>query len=373
MKKEDLLSFKTVGRSLLPEDLQDEFTRMQEALGKPLTPEIARRICEKSGSHLIKLVSPRVDGDHATLHFDDPDSSRRASLLPSVNAPDIPFCKLVFRPLEVSGHLPMSVVDHILNPAQHSESVLGAFASVFGQSVLSVMKEVLQSTPAVPTKLGAGEFPIIFIPRPGGGDLQITPVSPATTFMGMKRVTDPYFQKAQPGEPRPPRGRWVKQSISSKPQNISGAIGGPRVRFLATMPSAMHQVEAELYRYAQGGGFPRWRDNEVTAWILRYAEMLEADKTYNNQDTRAALDRIADRMIQDAASFVEEIFGDAVDVAAAHDIAQENLPVPPTVAQILIRRHWGNDTDYQRARKALSSPHFEDRVRKSRAAQEMLA
>lgn len=372
-KKDDLLSFKPLGRPLSLEQLPDEFVRIKDVLGKPLTKDIAQRICEKSGSHLIKLVSPRVEGDHAILRFDDPNSSQRATVLPSVNAPDIPFCKVIFRPLEITGHPAMSVVDHILNPVEASESVLSAFASVFGQEVLTLMKTLLTSAPAAPTKLAAGEFPIIFIPRPGGGDLQVTPVSPAATFMGMKRVTSHYFQKAAPDEPRPPRGRWTKQSISSKPQNISGAIGGPRVRFLATMPPTMQQTDAELYRYVQGGSFPRWRDDEVAVWVLRYADMLEADTTFNNKDTRAALDRTADRMIRDAADFINETLADAADLAALHDSAAQVFPLSPSLAQVLIRRRWPNDAEHARARKALSSPHFENRVRKSRAAQEVLA
>lgn len=370
LKKEQLLSFRQVGRLLLLEDVADEFRQMQASLSGEFTPVVARRICEKSGSHLIKLVSPRVDGEHATLRFDDPKSNRRSAILPSVNAPDIPFCKVVFRPLEIQGFPAMSIIDHILNPEGHSERVLADFATVFGEDVLEAMQEVLLSPPRIPMKLGAGEFPIIFVPRPGGGDLQITPASPATTFMGMKRVTDHYFQKAQPDGPRPPRGRWVKQAISSKPQNISGAIGGPRVRFLATLPPVLQQGEAELYRFVHGGGFPRWRDEEVAIWALRYAEMLEADKVYNNQDTREALDRTADRLIRDAVAFIEETLSDAKNLAEEYGKGVEGLPSAPTVPQVLIRRYWGRDEKFDIARKALNCPHFEDRLRKSKLVQE---
>ena len=226
LNKKEIISFKPLGRPLAVEEVLGEFRLMEAALKNSLTVVVARRICEKSGSHLIKLVSPRVDGEHAVLRVDAPNSNRKSTLLPSVNASDIPYCKVVFRPLEIEGVPAMSVVDHILNPEGHSERVLGDFATVFGDDVLAVMREVLLSPPNIPLKLGAGEFPIIFVPRPGGGDLQVTPVSPATSFMGMKRVTDHYFQKAQSETPRPPRGRWTRQAISSKPQNISGAIGG---------------------------------------------------------------------------------------------------------------------------------------------------
>jgi len=371
LKKEQLLSFRRVGRLLLLEDVADEFRQMRDSLSGEFTPVMARRICEKSGSHLIKLVCPRVDGEHATLRFDDPKSNRRSALLPSVNAPDIPFCKVVFRPLEIQGFPAMSVIDHILNPEGHSESVLADFASVFGDDVLKAMREVLLSPPHIPLKLGAGEFPIIFVPRPAGGDLQITPVSPATTFMGMRELfRSRKFQKKDPDAPPVNRGRWVESAVSSKPQNISGAIGGPRVRFLATLPPVLQQGEAELYRFVHGGGFPRWRDKEVAVWVLRYAEMLEADKVYNNQDTREALDRTADRLIRDAVAFIEETISDAKNLAVEYGKDIESLPSAPTVPQVLIRRYWGRDEKFDIARKSLSSPHFEDRLRKSRSIQE---
>lgn len=364
-KSEKLLSFKTTGRLISPDAVEEEFKLMKGCLKNPLTAEIASRICGKSGTHLLKLVSPRVDGDHAVLRFEVPSSNRRSPILPSTNAPDIPFCKVVYRPLEIVGHPSRSVVDHILNSEEHSGRVLDAFAEIFGGDVLEAMREALLSNPKPPLKLGAGEFPIIFIPRPGGGDLQITPASPATAFMGMKRVTDPYFQKAQPDGPRPPRGRWTRQAVSSKPQNISGAIGGPRVRFLATMPPGMAQGEAELYRYVNGGSFPRWRNEEITIWVIRYADMLESDDRYNNQDTRAALDRTADRLIEDAAEFTSDIARDAKNLANRHNIPEENIPETPGVANILIRRRWATDKDHASARKVLTSPHFEDRLRKS--------
>lgn len=240
LTKDQLLSFKPVGRLLLLEGVLDEFRQMLAMLEGELTAAVARRICEKSGSHLIKLVSPRVDGDHAILRFDEPSSSRRSTILPSVNAPDIPFCKVIYRPLEVQGYPTMSIIDHILNPERHSGRVLEDFAKVFGVDVLAVMREVLLSPPCIPLKLGAGDFPIVFVPRLGGGDLQITPVSPATTFMGMRELfRSRKFQKRDPGAPPINRGRWIESGVSSKPQNISGAIGGPRVRFLATLPPTL--------------------------------------------------------------------------------------------------------------------------------------
>jgi hypothetical protein len=357
-KKEALLSFKPTGRPLAQHEVYEEFALMRAALDKPLTAEIAATITAKSGSHLLKLVSPRVDGDHAVLRIDPPHQNRRASVLPSVNAPDIPFCKVVFRPLEVAGHGPMSVVDHILNPVDSSPKLLADFGRVFGEDVLKALRAGLLEPAKTPLKLGAGEFPIVFVPRPSGGDLQITPVSPACAFMGIKRVADAYFLPKTADNPRPLRGRWTKQAVSSKPQNISGAIGGPRLRFLATMPPVMQQAEAELHRYTQGGAFPRWRDEDVGVWVLRYGGMLEADANYNNSDTRAALDRTADRLIRDARAFIAETMAEAAHLCPDTPLSS------PRIAQVLIRRSWRKG-EQEAAIQALSSAHFEDRLRKS--------
>lgn len=369
VKEADLLSFKPTGRPLPLESVAEEFALMQSYLKQPLTVEVAARICQRSGSHLLKSVSPRVEGDHALLRFDPPESNRRSTLGPSTNPPDIPFCKVVYRPLEVIGYPTLCVIDHILNPEDNSKAVLEAFAEVFGEDVLQVMQQTLHAMPRPPLNLGVGEFPIIFIPRPGGGDIQITPVAPATAFMGMKRVSDLYFQKAQPGGPRPLRGRWTKQVVSANPQNISGAIGGPRVRFLATMPPTMTQEYAEVYRYIHGGSFPRWRNEEVTSWVLRYADMVDADATYNNENTRAALDRTADQLIRNAREFSSDTLQEARDLAKRQGLSEEEIPKPPSVALILIRRNWASEGDYGRARKVLTSPHFEHRLLKSRDGQ----
>jgi len=362
-----LLSFKMISRTVPLDAVADEFQLMRVELGKELTAEVATRICEKSGTHLLKIGSPRTDGDHAVLTVKAGTGNRRPAPLPSVNAPDIPFCKLIYRPLEIEGAEPMSVVDHVLNPEDHTGPVLEAFAVVFGEDVLDAIRTALIDEPRTPLKLAAGNFPVVFVPRPGGGDLQLTPVAPAQTFMGMKRVKDRYFDKPTEDRPRPPRGRWHAQAISSKPQNISGAIGGPRVRFLATMPATMRQEAAELYRYVHGGSFPRWRDEEVRVWVLRYADQLEAELTYNNQDTRAAMDRTADRLIRDALTFRDGILEDAKNLATSLGEPPE-LKDAPGPAQILIRRAWGSDTDFGCARKALTSPHFEHRVAKARTA-----
>ena len=372
VKKDQLLSFKKTGRRIAEdkEVLVAEFRLMKGCLKSPLTSEIAKRLAHKSGNYLIKLVSSRADGDNVVLRIDTRVGNRLPDILPSTNSADIGFCKVIYRPLEVDGYPPCSVVDLIRNPEDHKKIVLDAFAEVFGADVLDTLRAALLTAPPPPEQLGVGEFPIIFVPGPDGGDLQITPVSPATAFMGMKRVTDYYFQKAQPGRPVP-RGKWTRQAVSAKPQNISGAIGGPRVRFRADMPPQLLQEEADLFRFTQGGTFPLWRDSEVASRILRYGDLLEADIKFNNKNTRAGLDQMADCLISDAAEFIQDTVREATDYARRHGIAQKHSALP-SLPQLLLKRRWRNTDEKDKARKVLTSPHFEDRLAKNHVAAEVL-
>ena len=397
VKSKGVLSFNPLGRPLEIGEIRGEYLAMHDHLkneeaGKieverkkaekegrepntvrrmDLTAEVAQRICEKSGTHLLKLVSARSDGEHAILNVQAASANRRTRPIPSINAADIPFAKILYRPLEIRGYPTRTLVDDILNPDEVSHHVLSAFASVFGDDVLDAVRATLVGETKPVQKLAAGEFPIIFVPRPGGGDIQITPVSPATAYMGIKRVLSPFFEKQVKDGPKVPRGKFHKQAVSSKPQNISGAIGGPRTRLLAEMPPGLAQSDAELYRYVRRGGFPRWREVDIDTWVLRYADMLEADKTHNDRNTRAALDRTADRLIRDAEQFAEEMMIDARQTAERDGIDPATLKSPPAAGTILLRRRWEGDENFQKARRALSSAHFENRVQKRRGSREV--
>ena len=362
--KNDLLSFTPTGRSMAADELEHEFGLMNQAATKgkgTISPEVFRRVAQKSGTHLIKMVSPRADGGSPVLRVENPYANHRFPLVPAGNAADIPYAKVLFRPLDIHGETERSFVDHVRNPTDISKRVFEAFASVFGEEAReAVFDALLKSPPAVET-LAVGEFPIIFVPRSGGGDLQITPVSPATAYMAMKRVTEPYFQKQAPGAPR---GRWQRQKVSDKLQNISGAIDGPRIRFFAEMPPGMAQEEAELFRFVHGGSFPRQRDPNIAERILKYADRLDRDKEYNDMQTRAWLDRRADWLIEGVSAFVAETMEDAKAFADLHGISHDALKAPPVAGNILLRRYWAGDAQYRRARMALSSAHFAYRLGK---------
>ncbi len=134
------------------------------------------------------------------------------------------------------------------------------------------------------------------------------------------------------------------------------------------MPRVLRQADADVYRYVHGGPFPRWRSEGVANRILRYAEMLEADKDYNDKNTRAALDRMADRLIGDAQDFIEETIRDVLTIPTEHGVKiPENRPGPVIV---LIRRRWSENGHYDKARRALTSAHFEHRLTRAQTGRE---
>ncbi|MCL7466257.1 hypothetical protein [Phaeovulum sp. NW3] len=361
IKKEEILSFRCVNRILTEDGLEAEFNLMRSALTRAPTAADFNRVGMGSGSHLLKLTTPRATLDQSVLRFPRAGSNEPAIFAPSVNAPDIPFAKIVYRPLEILGQTPKSLLDHIRAPDDLSASVFGAFASVFGNECLDALRDaVLGDGQKIVRLPDTGEFPTIFLPRPGGGDIQATPVSPVEAFMGFKNMSSAWFLKQEKDAPPVPRGRWTKQSISAKPQNISGAIGGPRQRFLATMPSVMCDYQASIMRYARGGSFPAWRDEDVESAILHYAGRLDMD--YTNSDIRAGTDWYADQMILGALDFIEEVRKDARELLEREDKAEKALPLPPQPSALLLRRKWKKD-DYQKAMKALTSGHFRDRER----------
>jgi len=255
-KKDDVLSFKPTGRHLAVSGIADEFRLMATHLKSPLVPEIIITIGSSSGTHLLKAITPRAESGQSVLRMQSPGANAPDELFPSINSSDIPFAKILFRPLEIDGYAPASVVDAIVMESSVSEAILNAFEEVFGAECLQAARDIFIAGPPEVTDLPRGEFPIIFLPSPDGGDLQVTPISPIAAFMGFKEMSAPYFAKRVAGDPPIARGKWVKQSISSQMQNITGKIGGPRQRFLAEMPAPLTRGMAELHRFLRGGTFP---------------------------------------------------------------------------------------------------------------------
>lgn len=356
-KARSVLSFRSIGEPIQIDEVTETYRRMAEEYGKPVTPDAMARIGAKSGSHLLKLISPRTDGDQSVMRLSSRLVNQRPKLVPSVNAADIPIAKIAFRPLEVLDHPSKSLVDHLLSPDDISDRVTDSFALVFGADVLAALKSSLAADPTPITRLPAAEFPIIFLPNPAGGDLQATPLAPAAAYMGMRDVIAPYFRKQEKDGPKVPRGTWSKQSVSAKPQNISGAIGGPRIRFHARFPGTLNSFEAELHRFVAGGRFPRMPRADTVDHILGYADLLTQAAGYSNHDIRIGLNRRADRLIADALEFIDEVRTEAIRLTPA----AADLPLPGP-GLVLLRCRGVTRDDFDRARQALTSAHFLSRV-----------
>jgi hypothetical protein len=363
-KKEEILSFRCVNRILDETDVGQEFALMRSFLSKVAAPADFHRVGMGSGTHLLKLTTPRSDVSQSILRFGKASSNSGPAFVPSLNAPDIPFAKIVYRPLEILGRPPRSLLDHIQEPDEISDAILNAFAKVFGIECLDALRSALLGEGQHVVNLpDTGEFPIIFLPSPAGGDIQATPVSPAVTFMGFKNMASGWFLKQEKDAPPVPRGHWIKQSISAKPQNISGAIGGPRQRFLAEMPTVMRDYDAAILRHARGGSFPMWRDEEVEAAVLHYAGRL--GKEYTNSDIRAGTDWYADQLISGALDFIAEVRSDVCKILESENSADKALPEPPHPSALILRRRWKRE-DREVALMALTSGHFRDRERIAR-------
>lgn len=361
-----LLSYRPLGRILQPTGIAHEFALIREAWlagGKALpTADDFDTVGRGSGTHLLKLVTPRASSSQAVLRFRRPNSSAMPALIPSIDAKKSKVAKIVFRPIEVAGHPARHLVDHIVQPDDLSPVVLEAFAAAFGDEALVALRAGLEALVAV-TRLPAAEFPIVFLPRPGGGDLQATPVSPAEAYMRMREVTAPFFLKRVAGGSKPRRGQWHRQNLTAQPQNISGAIGPRRTRFRATMPQVLDSDRADLFRALLGGRYPSWRDDTVIDAVLAYVDLLDRADEYSNSDIRAALDRRADALVSGAQAFVDDINAAAADaleeVRTNHPGAA--IPRPPPLPDIILGRRW-LEGGFDRARRALTSAHFRSRL-----------
>lgn len=369
-----LLSHRPLGRVLTPDSVQDEFALIRQAWEnekKALpTAEEFRRVGRGSGTHLLKLISPLVPADQAVLRFSAPGSNSRPAYMPSLDAKMAAVAKIVYRPLEIDGASTRSLVEHILMPDELSAAACGAFAEVFGQEALDALRSALLNPLPVVRRLPAAEFPIIYLPRPGGGDLQATPVAPAEAYVLHGRVTAPFFQQGAAEEGGTRRGHWHKQHVSAKPQNISGAIGRSRTRFMATLPKLFAPFDAALYRYARGGAFPPWNDVSVAEAVEGYANRLHAILDHSNKDIRKGLVQRADDLILGARRHAKDV----LDEIAGFGIEGAPKP-PPRIADIILDRSWPGGRDgeaFAKAVQALASDHFRNRLRESGADEELM-
>lgn len=368
LKLDKLIGHRPLGRILKKEEIAAEFKLIRQAfeVETKSAPDASkfRMVGKASGTHLMKLVTPRAKIGQHLLKVEQKATNEAAVLTPSTDAKLARIAKTIFRPLEVEGHTHRSLVDHIRNPDNLSPTVTKAFAEVFGEEALQALRESLTSPLPDITTLPTAEFPIIYLPRPGGGDLQVTPIAPADSYIRFRDVTEPYFRKQEDGAQPVARGRWHRQHVTTKQQNISSAVGQRRTRFLATMPRVLDRYSAELHRFAHGGHFPRWRDDRVAEAVAKYAALLDQsmgrtsngydpEKAYSNTDIREALERRAERLIQSAKEFIDETLADV-----KREYPEKERIERPRVVAVILNRRWPKTVERDRAQRVLSSDHF---------------
>lgn len=343
------------------------------------TPEIMEAMASQTGTHLVKLVSPKINSrvTGTVLSFQDPEANHIGELYPSVDSKNIPFAKLLHHPVNITGSGPRSLADHILCPDDNTECVKNAFAESFGAECLAVIYEALHAGPSEVTSLPARNFPIIFTPNPKGGDLQLTPLSPAHLMREMYdlefKTRDLFFEaisrnkdekataKAEGRdavlEDIPAKGDWSEQTLSSQPQNISGKIPVKRLRFDARVPQVLQNYEAGIWSLMHGGKFPKIDDAGLQSNVIDYADRLAAHDKYNNQDTRRALDWCAEMIIGTAFDFIADVLNDLTDLKTSQGVTEVSEVNPPILEDLIFSSFWWRD-DRDRVRSALSSEHF---------------
>lgn len=368
-KLDELLSHRPLGRILEPDGIGAEFELIRDAFAREAKGGVPdaddfHRVGRASGTHLLKLVTPWAPTGQCVVRFlGQRGANRQSPMYPSLDAKMARIAKVVFRPYEFRDHAPKTLADHILNPDDDlSATVTKAFAEIFGEAALERLRDALTRPLDPVTELPVAEFPIIFLPRPGGGDVQATPLAPAEAYVEFGEITADYFRKNEPGQPRQPRGRWHRQFVADKPQNISGAVGKTRTRFFATMPAVLDRWEAELFRFAQGDRFPRWNDPSVVEEVSAYAALIDRNAEYSNEDIRAGLDRRADTLIRGAREFIDETMAEA-----RQEFPGKDLPRPSSIVDVLLQRKWPKD-GFNQARRVLTGRHFRDRLRDGREA-----
>ncbi|MCE6958516.1 hypothetical protein LAZ40_05560 [Cereibacter sphaeroides] len=336
------------------------FRDMRTEMKTPPSPEKVAAVAAASGTHLLKMLNKNVPLGNHVLRAGPGDGSR-GRFLPSPNAADSPIAKMLFRPIAVTGVSGQrTLVDHIVNPDELSPDVLDAFSSVFGPECRTALDDALAEDRVTVDSLHDENFPIVFVPG-ADGDVQLTPIPAADTWFAVKEVMDDYFRKVREGEEYMAvrRGaRRTRQEVSSKMQNISPALGGRRIRFLATFPGTMTASEAGVWRYARGGRAPMLQHPEVADLARAYLRLHltqagsgEADG-YSNRDIREGARNLARWLVALARDFIAEINERALEINPDFE-APEISPVT-----VILRRRWRDQKEQLAVRSALESPDF---------------
>lgn len=338
-----VLNYVNPGEPILAHEVYGLYQRIRDALSaakaEPFAddPEKFGACSRQSGTHILKALNKNAQ-DHVLSFPAAGGSNRPSRSFPSMNAALAVYAKIIFQPVAVLDHAggARTLFDHIQSPDELSAKFLASFEAAFSPESLEAVREGALAAKTGVAALYHENFPIIYVPDGQGGDLQLTPVSAMEVFTRFRAESaTPEGQKFV---------RTTRQEVSSQMQNISTAIQGERLRFLAAFPPPMAGFAADIYRYAQGGRVPVMPDLTISELLEKLSEHHEArdrkaddqEGAYYNSNMQKGAERLARWILREAMDWIEEVNEEASRVK------EDFSPAKVDIIYLLLNSYRGN-------------------------------
>jgi hypothetical protein len=312
--KFDYLQPSVSPRPYARDDLRQAFQDMQDQLGKTINPKRFKDAVFSIGTHAPKLASSR--NETRGLYFANSSGNEPATLAASGNGADASHMKVLLRRIEIEGNgSPISLAASAFTKSPLLPTMLDAFEGVFGSEARAAFEqgvhEKLTSRPQI--HVGKENYPVFYVPGDAGGDLQVAPSGSIQAHNNMHTLMSRMLTKAKQDrlDGRPATyGEWSRLAMSGKSQNI--IVGGPatRVRFQADVPPVLQDLDARIWRYLQGGEYPRMLDDDAAAVLINYAVMarkLDDKNQYRAPDIVVKQENRIKFLISRAHDHVDEV------------------------------------------------------------------
>lgn len=297
-------------------ELGQAFQDMQDQIGKPIDPDRFRHAVLSIGTHAPKLASSR----NATLGLllnSTIDGNAPTVLAASGNGGDASHMKIILRLLDVEGFgPPISLVEMALFNHPDLPEALDRFGDVFGAEARAAFEQGVHEKLNTPAKivLGRENYPVFYLPTENGEeDLQVAPAGSIKAHVGINNLRVRMLTRGKQDRLAgrlATYGEWSQLAMSGKSHNI--IVGGPatRVRFRATFPTVLQDLDASIWRYLQGGEYPRMADEDAASVLVYYALMarkLDDKNQYLAPDIKVAQESRIKLLISRAHSHVDEV------------------------------------------------------------------
>lgn len=304
------LSFHNAGSSYTLDNLASVFQDFVDINGLDVakfTPSLFERSAKLGATHTLKLLNSNVKNSVLKI-------ARRDGIMPRLfhagDATAVPAGKIIYRPIAVDGFpQARSIADHILREDDSSQLIFESFITVFGQQAFDIVYACISKPASAKEELYHEAFPIVYVPGPDGRELQLTPIVSIETHANMRSEIFP--PAAEEGQKKR-FGQVSKSEISSKPQNITGAIAPTHVRMRAEFPEPMTVRQADIFRVKAGGYLPALPQDEVKGLLELYAVqytrlVAPTEGEQYIRFTEERMDSIANRIIDVLEEHLNEI------------------------------------------------------------------